>query len=103
MTRCFHLGPCLFQVPLTDSSKWQRLLVRLVQGAMNQRFIKSAAVGGDILTSIQHLAPARPYARDCTYNLFRNRQRPEILCAVPEDHPVPNFLGPEEWVFEQAL
>lgn len=70
---------------------------------MNQRFIKSAAVGGDILTSIQHLAPARPYARDCTYNLFRNRQRPEILCAVPEDHPVPNFLGPEEWVFEQAL
>ena len=55
------------------------------------------------MTSIQHLAPARPSVRDCTYNLFRNKPRPEILCAVPEDHPVPGFLGPEEWVFEQAL
>ena len=55
------------------------------------------------MTSIQHLALARPSVRDCSYNLFRNKPRPEILCAVPEDHPVPSFLGPEEWAFEQAL
>ena len=40
------------------------------------------------MASIQHLALARSAVRDCTYNLFRNRPRPEILCAVPQDHPV---------------
>jgi len=36
------------------------------------------------------------------YYLFRNKQRPDILCAVPEDRPLPSFLGPE-WAFQQAL
>jgi hypothetical protein len=31
-------------------------------------------------------------ARDRGYNLFRNKQRPELCCAVPEDYPVPSFL-----------
>jgi hypothetical protein len=33
------------------------------------------------------LVCASPPARECTYNLFRNRQRPDILCAVPEHRP----------------
>nr|WP_084731864.1 hypothetical protein [Microvirga vignae] len=41
--------------------------------------------------------------QDCVYNLFRNKQRPELRCAVPEDRPVPHFLGPEQWAFERAL
>ena len=55
------------------------------------------------MPSIQHLASARAHARDCTYNLFGNRQRPDLLCAVPEDRPVPGFLVPGDWRFERAL
>ena len=55
------------------------------------------------MRSIQQQAPARPQASDCAYNLFRNKQRPEILCAVPEDRPVPGFLDPGQWRFERAL
>ncbi len=53
--------------------------------------------------SVQQLTAIIPYARDCTYNLFRNRQRPELLCAVPEDRPVPSFLEPDDWSFEWPL
>ncbi|UVF22523.1 hypothetical protein HPT29_025585 (plasmid) [Microvirga terrae] len=55
------------------------------------------------MSFIQHLAPARAPARGCTYNLFRNTPRPELLCAVPEDRPVPGFLDPSGWRFEQTL
>ncbi|SCZ12565.1 hypothetical protein SAMN02927923_04351 [Microvirga guangxiensis] len=55
------------------------------------------------MPSAQQLAPARPYMRDCTYNLFRNKQRPELICAVPEDRPVPSFLGSRQWIFERHL
>jgi hypothetical protein len=40
---------------------------------------------------------------DCAYNLFRNRRRPEILCATPEDRPVPGFLEGKVWRFERKL
>ncbi len=49
------------------------------------------------------LVSASPPARECTYNLFRNRQRPELLCAVPEHRPVPYFLIREDWTFERPL
>jgi hypothetical protein len=55
------------------------------------------------MMSIPLLASARSPARDCTYNLFRNRQRPELLCAVPENRPVPGFVVPGDWRFERAL
>jgi hypothetical protein len=55
------------------------------------------------MSSVQHPASARAHARDCTYNLFGNRLRPELLCAVPEDRPVPGFLDPGSWKFERAL
>jgi PAS domain-containing protein len=45
----------------------------------------------------------RPEASDCAYNLFRNKQRPEIICAIPEDRPIPSFLGSEQWVYEGSL
>jgi hypothetical protein len=47
-------------------------------------------------------ACAQP-ARDRGYNLFRNKQRPELICAVPEDYPVPSFLAEDGWVFERPL
>jgi hypothetical protein len=43
------------------------------------------------------LAFASPPARECTYNLFRNRRRPDLFCAVP------NFLAPKDWAFERPL
>ena len=32
-----------------------------------------------------------------TYNLFRHRDRPELICAVPEDAPVPAFIIGPPW------
>jgi hypothetical protein len=52
---------------------------------------------------VQHLASASSLPRDCTYNLFRNKQRTALLCAVPEHRPVPNFLNVEQWIFERTL
>jgi hypothetical protein len=40
---------------------------------------------------------------DRTYNLFRNKRRPDLLCAVPEDRPVPGFVIEEGWLFERPL
>ena len=51
----------------------------------------------------RQLASARPEASDCAYNLFRNKQRPEILCAVPEDRPIPRFVVSEQWVYEGSV
>ena len=42
-------------------------------------------------------------ALDRAYNLFRNREFPDIICAVPEVCPVPGFIDPEQWTFEQSL
>ncbi|NBJ13608.1 hypothetical protein [Microvirga arsenatis] len=55
------------------------------------------------MLSVQHLASASSLARDCTYNLFRNKQRSALLCAVPVYRPVPTFLSPEQWIFERPL
>ena len=41
--------------------------------------------------------------RDCSYNLFRNIDRPELLCAVPLDKPVPEFIQNDRWVFQATL
>ena len=33
------------------------------------------------------------------YNLFRSKQSPDLLCAVPEDYPVPAFINGQGWAF----
>ncbi len=33
------------------------------------------------------------------YNLFRRRAEPDILCAVPEDKPVPAFVAAPAWEY----
>jgi hypothetical protein len=53
--------------------------------------------------SVPLLASSRPSARECTYNLFRNRQRPDLLCEVPEHRPVPSFLASQDWTFARPL
>lgn len=53
--------------------------------------------------SVSLLASVSPSARDCSYNLFRNSRRPDLLCAVPEHCPVPAFLAPDDWMFARAL
>lgn len=55
------------------------------------------------MTSVQQPGPSQPDAGDCAYNLFRNKQLPEIVCAVPEDCPVPPFIDSKQWTFEQPL
>jgi hypothetical protein len=61
------------------------------------------ARGGDILTLVQRPDSAKQEKRDCAYNLFRNRQRPDLLCAVPSDHVVPRFLNEERWLFDRSI
>ena len=58
---------------------------------------------GDPMDLTHRLPPADLEMQDCTYNLFRNRQQPEILCAVPEDRPLPGFLRSEHWTYERPL
>jgi hypothetical protein len=58
---------------------------------------------GNAMTIIHASAATEPILRDCAYNLFRNRQRPQLFCAVPEDHPVPSFIEAEAWSFERVL
>jgi hypothetical protein len=64
---------------------------------------KSAGVEGDLMSSAEKLACTRPYVRDYTYNLFRKKQQPSLLCAVPEHCPVPGFLNVDQWTFERPL
>jgi hypothetical protein len=53
--------------------------------------------------AISERAQTQPETRDRAYNLFRNKQRPDLVCAVPEDYPVPSFLVEEGWVFARPL
>ncbi len=55
------------------------------------------------MTAVHSLAPNGPTARDCTFNLFRNRLRPMIICAVPEHSPIPSFINSDDWRFDQVL
>ena len=55
------------------------------------------------MTIIDQPVPAPSELQGCTYNLFRNRQRPQLFCAVPEDRPVPGFVLAEDWLFEGSL
>ncbi len=55
------------------------------------------------MTSVHPVAPVGSEPRDDTYNLFRNKLRPNIMCVVPEYSPVPTFVTAEDWTFDQAL
>jgi hypothetical protein len=37
-----------------------------------------------------------------TYNVFRSRER-DVLCAVPEDRPVPWFVSGTSWRYEGRM
>jgi hypothetical protein len=37
------------------------------------------------------------------YNLFRSTRSADLLCAVPEDYPVPAFINGQGWVFAGKL
>jgi hypothetical protein len=63
----------------------------------------AATVGEDSVTVIDSPRLATAEIQTCTYNLFRNRQRPQLVCAVPEDRPVPGFVLAEGWLFDRAL
>ena len=38
-----------------------------------------------------------------TYNLFRRKDRAELICAVPEDTPVPAFIRGRHGNLPEAL
>jgi hypothetical protein len=44
-----------------------------------------------------------PLMRDCAYNLFRNKEQPDLFCAVPEDRPVLRFVVGDQSSFEHRL
>ena len=55
------------------------------------------------MTPVHQVGPGGPTAREYTYNLFRNKLRPKIICAVPEHSAIPSFINPEDWTFDQVL
>ncbi len=55
------------------------------------------------MAQIQETAPARQEMRECAYKIFRNIERAEIFCAVPEDHVLPSFVVAEVWSFDRML
>ena len=55
------------------------------------------------MTSAHRPDPTQPVTDRCAYNLFRSKSLPDIVCAVPEDRPVPNFIDSDQWAFEQPL
>jgi hypothetical protein len=55
------------------------------------------------MTADRQTPPNTAEAYEYAYNLFRNREFPEIVCAVPEDCPVPDFIAAEQWTFEHPL
>ncbi len=55
------------------------------------------------MTLIHETEPARHETRECGYNLFRNKERAELFCAVPEDRPIPSLIVAEAWTFERIL
>jgi hypothetical protein len=40
---------------------------------------------------------------EVTYNLFRQGRDPAIVCAVPNDKPVPRFIRGPAWIFESTM
>ncbi len=55
------------------------------------------------MAPIQQKAQRQAEPSDYAYNLFRNKDLPDIVCAVPEDRPVPDFIRTDRWIFEQPL
>lgn len=49
-------------------------------------------------------SPALGSAKYCpVFNLFRHKLTPDLLCAVPQDYPVPGFLHASTWSFAGAV
>ena len=76
---------------------------RTVKLPQAPRIKQHKAAVGDTMTSAHRRPPANLGEHNRAYNLFRNRQQPELMCAVPEDRPVPSFIGPEQWTYERPL
>ncbi|GEO18408.1 hypothetical protein MAE02_61040 [Microvirga aerophila] len=55
------------------------------------------------MTADGHIPSHTSETHDCAYNLFRNKCLPDIMCAVPEDRPVPSFIDAERWAYEHPL
>lgn len=69
----------------------------IVTPAVKVSLVGNGAADRTEAEAIQRSDSTKPVTAECVYNLFRNRQRPELLCAVPEDRPVPGFVVAERW------
>jgi hypothetical protein len=39
----------------------------------------------------------------CVYNLFRHKNERHLVCAVPQDCTVPEFIAGEAWEFDRTV
>jgi hypothetical protein len=58
---------------------------------MHRNAIRSAGLSKNPSKSSNGFRPA--------YNLFRRKRGRHLLCAVPEDYPVPGFIDGQGWAF----
>ena len=55
-------------------------------------------------SSVAEFRRSRPSTTETpAYNLFRYEPGPDLLCAVPEERPVPPFLDGQVWTYAGAL
>src|SRR4051794_19701714 len=38
-----------------------------------------------------------------TYNLFRSRHDCTVICAVPQDRPIPSFIEATAWMYDSTV
>lgn len=64
--------------------------------------IASSVTSGIARSEFGRIRP-RTVRRWPTYNLFRRREEPDLVCAVPNDFPVPAFVTGEAWTFAGSI
>jgi hypothetical protein len=69
-------------------------------GGIGLPSLKSISPERSTLQVIQGPSVAR---RESTFHLFRNKQRPQLICAVATEHTLPGFLVSEQWLCEGSL
>jgi hypothetical protein len=58
------------------------------------------------MISLRRQSAVNPASHDPSlesFNLFRRKEVPELLCAVPEDRIVPKFIAGESWEFRGKI
>lgn len=66
----------------------------MIASSVGPGFTRGESVRGEVVRP-----RPRTVRRWPTYNLFRRHAEPDLVCAVPNDFPVPAFVTGEAWTY----